>query len=337
MVAPSSPRRSGFTLIELLVVMAIIAILIGLLLPAVQQVREAANRTKCANNVKQLALAMHNYHQSYNTFPSGGWGFRWLGDPDRSRKEQPGSWIYSVLPFLEQENLFRLPADGQPDVITAQQMAGASQMAQTPLAILYCPTRRAVALYPFDSAYLTSGTLAYNSAGTGPVAKTDYAANGGDYPINWGGGPTWEQALAGTGFNQNIAMSTGIVVQRLVVRIADIRDGASNTYLLGEKALDSTQYDNGLPLNDDQCAYSGDPEDTTAWTYRGAASPPTALSPLRDAPGITTPTPFGSAHVAAFNMAFADGSVRPISYTIPADTHRWLGNRADGHSVSLDF
>src|SRR5690349_8961717 len=105
--SPPPPRR-GFTLIELLVVIAIIAVLIGLLLPAVQKVREAAARTKCANNLKQLGLGMHNYHDVYNGFPSAGWGWFWVGDPIRSGRGQPGGWVYSILPFVEQGPLYDL-------------------------------------------------------------------------------------------------------------------------------------------------------------------------------------------------------------------------------------
>ena len=104
--AAATRVRQGFTLVELLVVIAIIGILIGLLLPAVQSVREAARRIQCANHLKQMGLGALNHEEAHGFFPSCGWGWAWIGDPDRGFGEtQPGGWIYNLLPFVEQDAL----------------------------------------------------------------------------------------------------------------------------------------------------------------------------------------------------------------------------------------
>jgi prepilin-type N-terminal cleavage/methylation domain-containing protein len=100
---PRATRRSGFTLIELLVVIAIISILIGLLIPAVQRVREAANRIKCANNLKQQGLALHMYHEVHNTFPEGSY--------NRFSQYWHWSWLAKILPYIEQDNLWKKAND----------------------------------------------------------------------------------------------------------------------------------------------------------------------------------------------------------------------------------
>ncbi len=181
-------RRNAFTLVELLVVITIIGILISLLMPAVQSAREAARRTQCSNNLKQLGLAANNELAAQGHFPTGGWGWRWIGDPDcGSSWKQPGGWIYNLLPFLDQGNLHDL----QSGLTGTARSNAASQMLSTPLAMFNCPSRRPLATYPTwqnGSGPNLGGSpgdvyqiYATGSASATPnVAKTDYGANGGD-------------------------------------------------------------------------------------------------------------------------------------------------------------
>ena len=112
--------RRGFTLVELLVVIAIIGILIALLLPAVQAAREAARRSQCQNHLKQLGLAMLQHEEAHRFFPTGGWGWGWIGDPDRGFDyRQPGGWVYNSLPYLEQTGLHELQSDKSSSARTA--------------------------------------------------------------------------------------------------------------------------------------------------------------------------------------------------------------------------
>src|SRR5438132_95996 len=165
---PSLDRTAGFTLIELLVVIAIIAVLVGLLLPSVQRVRETANRIKCANNLKQMGLAALNHESTFKRFPGGGWGERWVGEPDRGTgNSQPGGWMYQILWFVEQDNLESWGA-GLP---RAQQLQINTQRVGRPIPIMNCPTRRN------GGPYANRQGLTYmNCAGSPPVlARADYA------------------------------------------------------------------------------------------------------------------------------------------------------------------
>lgn len=313
--------NAAFTLVELLVVIAIIGVLVGLLLPAVQAAREAARRIQCSNNLKQLSLALINHHDTYRCFPSGGWGFYWTGDPDRgSGTQQPGSWAFSILPFIEQANVYTLASDGQPNSITPQQLAGAAKMSEVPLATFICPTRRSVSLYTRSLVIPVPGGHAWNADPVPMVNKSDYAMNAGDFDARWGEGPTVTQGFAGVGF-YDMRQSTGISHQRSRVRLADIVDGTSATYLIGEKNLNPDDYATGFDWGDDHSLFVGNEVDVHRWTI---------APPMRDRRGVSEYMRFGSAHTSGFQVALCDGSVRHIEYEIDATLHRNLGNRADG-------
>lgn len=319
-------QRSAFTLVELLVVIAIIGILVALLLPAVQAAREAARRMQCKNHLKQMALAMHEHESAFKFLPSGGWGWLWTGDPDRGTgKGQPAGWNYDILPFMEQTALWELGADGDPDSITNQQRDGALLRDQTPVAVFVCPSRRRNAIYvrPRQMTY-------YNGRQVPRAAVIDYAANAGDTAAAWHSGPGSMAAAQTFDPNTGNAQSnTGISYAFSEIKIAHIRDGTSNTYLLGEKYLNPDQYTQGMDSADDFGMYEGCAHDTYRWCHVN-------YKPRQDRRGLALYNEFGGPHSGGVMMALADGSVRAINYTIEPLIHARLGNRDDGQPVELD-
>jgi prepilin-type N-terminal cleavage/methylation domain-containing protein/prepilin-type processing-associated H-X9-DG protein len=320
-------KRCGFTLVELLVVIAIIAILIGLLLPAVQSARESARRLQCQNHLKQLGLAMLTHENAYGFFPSGGWGWMWTGDPDRGTgPDQPAGWNYPLLPYLEQRGAFALGTDGQRDVITDTQRDGALARDQVLIPVFICPSRRQNQLYPRPRGMTYNNGRQVTQAGA-----LDYACNAGDTSPLWQSGPGSISAAATFDYNptQN---NTGISYARSRVTIADIRDGTTNTYLVGEKHLAMSLYSTGLSSADDFGMYEGCAHDTYRWcTYNSGGG---SLTPMQDHPNLDEYSRFGSPHVGGCQFVFCDGSVANVSYSVDALLHARLGNRADGQVVN---
>lgn len=170
----NSQLISAFTLIELLIVIAILSLLMQLLLPAIQASREAARRTACQNNLRQAGVAIQLHHTQQDKFPTNGWGYLWVGDPDRGYgKEQPGGWIFNILPFMEQGHVREIAA-GFP-AGSLEKKAAIARMLQTPVVGLHCPSRRGGELLPTNDPYEP-----FNSELVRLTARSDFAANGGD-------------------------------------------------------------------------------------------------------------------------------------------------------------
>jgi prepilin-type N-terminal cleavage/methylation domain-containing protein/prepilin-type processing-associated H-X9-DG protein len=300
----SSPRARAFTLIELLVVIGILSVLAGLLLPAVQKVREAASRVACANNLRQLGLAFQMHHDAYHVFPgNGGWDGKqtipavgggrtvpytndfdvanywyWgVGDPALSPRFQTGSWLFALLPFVEQQQQYQ-----QRDW-------------QIPVKTYVCPSRRAaVARVPANDA-----RGAYNGGGWA-WGKADYAANALVVPNRPLDGPA------------------------PCLNIAGLTDGTSHTVLAGEKAMDVLNYEAAGWWWDEPFFLGG--SDSTSRKGNGL---------LQDAPGtaLLTRENWGSAHPGAAQFVFADGGVRAVPYATPPAVLRALMTPSSGEVV----
>ncbi|MDB5310559.1 MAG: prepilin-type cleavage/methylation protein [Gemmataceae bacterium] len=297
-------RRTAFTLIELLVVIAIIAILIGLLLPAVQKVREAAARLKCKNSLKQLGLALHGYHDRMNGFPPG---YQTNVAADNSDLGPGWGWAALLLDDIEQGNLkkqirFDLqisdPANAQARVMT--------------IPILICPSE------------VKTGTYSVVDSGGNPicdVARSSYVAMNGVLGVS------------SDAFDNN-----GAFLRNRTMRVADITDGLSNTVFVGERCTSMSSVTwtgavtNGVvpavryPAPADQLANA---EAASALVLSHGSRDHLPNNPL-----VFDADATASFHIAGVNFLFGDGSVQPISNSIDGLVYEALLTRAGGEAVS---
>ncbi|MBN2578027.1 MAG: DUF1559 domain-containing protein [Pirellulales bacterium] len=345
---PRAASRRGFTLVELLVVIAIIGILIALLLPAIQAAREAARRAQCSNHLKQWATAVHDYVDTQGHFPSAGWGWAgWSPHPDRGLGPgQPGGFFYVLLPFCEQKQLFDLGKGVGPMNSADPKLRKANKLRmQTPLSIFNCPTRRPAESYPMHSGIGFVKTP-YMCETLDTSVRQDYVANGGEkhrsvdgYHIGAGPGSLadaknyhWPDPYVKDPADPKKLFVSGILWSHSSFRIREFKDGLSTTYLLGEKYTNPDHYKTGYDCGDDQGPYCSDDRDL----MRYAEETGVYLPPRRDRPGMENTFGFGSAHPSGMNMAFCDGSVKPLAYTISETLHRRLCNRCDKQIADIN-
>ncbi len=302
--------RSGFTLIELLVVIAIIAVLIALLLPAVQQAREAARRSQCRNNLKQVGVAIHNFHEVKKALPSSRLG------------PQHASWFVQILPQLDQVSLYKQWSLN--DTYYLQKPTART----TSVPGYYCPSRRAPML---STQFEISSTL-LPDAQPYPGALGDYAANGGQFVNGIVDNPLCNGAMCSA---QSQLSGSQIVSTQSQTGLKDLKDGTSNVFLVGEKHVPESKFGQSGPSWGDGAIYNGDfPRNYNRLAGRDTAGQP-RFKLAAGPEDLTGPwhCRFGSHHVGIVQFLFADGRVAALNVSTDVDVLQKLAVRNDGKPV----
>jgi len=309
-------QQKGFTLIELLVVIAIIGVLIGLLLPAVQKVREAAARLQCTNNLKQIGLAMMNYESTYRMFPAGYLDNMTTNRPNSAATSNPDpitgwGWGTLILPYLEQESLYK--SININSIAMNNTYAGTIAFRKTVIKSFLCTS---------DDSGLNTFTIS-GTGGNFELAKSSYAGVNG------------QAELA----DFDTAFGLGMFLRGRGVSIAEVTDGLSNTLFVGERSSKSAKQAVGtLP---GVCTWVGalpggdlDGETPALYILGWTGDPSSPAKPNMPEPdGSFHPESFTSRHSGGVNFLLGDGSVRFITDSISGQTWVKLGTRQGGETT----
>jgi prepilin-type N-terminal cleavage/methylation domain-containing protein len=319
-------QRSAFTLIELLVVIAIIAILIALLVPAVQKVRAAAARAQCQNHLKQIGLGIHNYHDVRKGFP-----------PDRLANDW-ATWSVLIMPYIEQDPTYKLWDLTRRYAEQPGPVGSAADPCPRLVLIYYCPARRTPG--PLSATYtLTTGdgsTLSVRPGGLSDYGSVSGPANNqGTLRIGLPTGLINGMPASGNAaFN---ASGPGAQVLRFTSQtdFASIRDGSSNTLLIGEKHIRPNSLHG---KSEDRSIYdSGNANNFRRFIGYDATDQHPLVADPSDQSGPLANQRFGSAHPQICQFVFGDGSVRGVSVAASLDTLTRLGLPADGQVITNDY